>query len=284
MIVVTGTKRSGTSLWMQVMQCAGFPVLGAAFPGKWGDSIRAANPAGFYESLFRQGVFHKTNPDPRTGRYLKPAQTRRHAVKVFVPGLVKSDLAYLDHVIATVRPWREYVVSLQRLWAMEDEWRVANSDELGLGERETLAERRARQGAVPPALEWWFQNFELLLDASMRGYPFHMVTYDRLLRDPEAELAPLLEWLGGGDLAGAVAAVRPELRTSQAPAVADTGIEPDDAELFDAFYQAVDNSGRLDRYLIGALNELNGRLVTRWDAERAARTGATGAASDDLRA
>ena len=32
MIFVSGTKRSGTSMWMQVLRAAGLPVLGEAFP------------------------------------------------------------------------------------------------------------------------------------------------------------------------------------------------------------------------------------------------------------
>jgi len=34
-IVVTGTKRSGTSMWMQVLGAAGLPVVGDAFPADW---------------------------------------------------------------------------------------------------------------------------------------------------------------------------------------------------------------------------------------------------------
>jgi RNase adaptor protein for sRNA GlmZ degradation len=28
MIIVTGTKRSGTSLWMQILERTGYPILG----------------------------------------------------------------------------------------------------------------------------------------------------------------------------------------------------------------------------------------------------------------
>ena len=124
MIVVTGTKRAGTSMWMQILVAAGFPHVGTPFPGNWGESIRDANPAGFYESLLRQGVFHATNPDPRTGRFVRPSQVERHVVKVFVPGLVRTDFGYIGRVLATMRPWREYVASLRRLFAIEDAWRA----------------------------------------------------------------------------------------------------------------------------------------------------------------
>jgi len=119
-IIVTGTKRSGTSMWMQALKAAGLPVLGEAFSGSWGESIRDANPKGFYESPFRQGVFYATNPDPKTGAYLRPEETKRVVVKVFVPGLIRTDIAYVDHVIATMRPWREYTRSIRKLYALED--------------------------------------------------------------------------------------------------------------------------------------------------------------------
>ena len=35
MIIVTGTKRSGTSMWMQILAAAGLPVFGEAFPRSW---------------------------------------------------------------------------------------------------------------------------------------------------------------------------------------------------------------------------------------------------------
>ena len=50
MILVTGTKRSGTSMWMQILIAAGFTNFGSAFPANWGESIKEANSKGFFES------------------------------------------------------------------------------------------------------------------------------------------------------------------------------------------------------------------------------------------
>ena len=75
MIFVSGTKRSGTSMWMQVLQAAGLPILGKAFPRNWGTGpLRDANPDGFYETLLRNGIYYATNPHPRTGKYFLPEQ------------------------------------------------------------------------------------------------------------------------------------------------------------------------------------------------------------------
>ena len=96
MIIVTGTKRSGTSMWMQILIAAGFPHIGEAFPMRWEQTIKAANPDGFFESHLRRGVFYKTNPHPKTGAYLFPEQVQHHAdddeegVFGAVPAIVKS--------------------------------------------------------------------------------------------------------------------------------------------------------------------------------------------------
>lgn len=107
--------RSGTSLWMQILVAGGLPFIGEATLEHWGEELRAQNPRGFYESQLVSGVHFGTNPHPETGEFLGPEQTRRHAVKVFIPGLRKCDLAYLDRVIVTLRPWRVVAESLGRM-------------------------------------------------------------------------------------------------------------------------------------------------------------------------
>jgi len=279
MILVTGTKRSGTSMWMQILAAAGVQVVGEAFPGTWGDSIREANPAGFYESLFRQGIYFATNPDPRSGRFYWPAQLEKHAVKVFIPGVVRTDFSYVGKVLATMRPWRQYDQSLRRLWALEDAWRVRSREELNdgdLGERDTAAERRVRAGRLLPALEWWFQTYELVRDVATRRYAFHLTTYERVLANPDEEIRGALEWLeiDGLDHDAAISAVQPALRT-QHPAnsagASSEGLGDEDIALFDQVYEAVHVHRTLSEGLIKQMNRTTERLAEQWDQERRAR-------------
>ena len=254
MIIVTGTKRSGTSMWMQILGAAGLPMFGEAFPRDWGSTLRDANPEGFYESILRQGIYWRTNPHPRTGAYFFPEQVQRHAVKVFIPGLVRTDRAYIGRVIASVRPWREYCRSLRRLWAMEDA---------------TLAERhpgRRPPPRVSPALEWWSENYMLIRDVAIRRYPVHLQSYDGLLEAPESVLQRTFAWLGLGDAAAAMAAVKPSRRTQRAAARApelgpNPNRDPDEAELepavievFDRLYHTVHASEPVRPELLAALN------------------------------
>jgi hypothetical protein len=202
MIVVTGTKRSGTSMWMQALSAAGLEVIGEAFPHRWQSTLAAANPRGFFESSFRSGVHHRTNPDPRSGRYLSAEETEWTATKIFVRGLVRTERAYLRSVIAGVRPWRAYAASIRRLRRIEVE--SAGGDRA----------KAARMPSIPEHLEWWDDNVTLLRDATVRGYPMLWVGYDDVIASPRGEVARVLGFVGRGDVDAACAAIEPSLRTS----------------------------------------------------------------------
>lgn len=247
MIIVTGTKRSGTSMWMQILIAAGFPPFGDAFPRKWGETIRDANPDGFYESTLREGIYWRTNPHPRTGEYFFPEQVQRHVVKVFIPGLVRSDRAYIGSVIATMRPWREYVASLDRLLALEKE---AHADK---------PNRPAPPPRMPSALQWWQENYALIRDLVIRRHRAHVQSYDGLLDDPDKTIRETIAWLGEGDADAAVAAVKPGHRTQKAPDV--EGIDDDVAAVFDELYAAVHERRPLNATFVSGLNELHAQLV-----------------------
>ncbi|MBA3546184.1 MAG: hypothetical protein H0T76_06870 [Nannocystis sp.] len=250
MFIVTGTKRSGTSMWMQILIAAGLPIIGEAFPMRWEQTIKAANPEGFYESHLRRGIYYRTNPHPKTAAYLFPEQVQHHAVKVFIPGLIRSDRAFIGKVIATVREWREYESSIKRLYAIEDESRRAE------GKGELIPEER-----MPGALEWWAENFALVRDIAVRRYPVHVQSYEGLLAEPERVIRDVMRWLGKGDADLAIAAVKPEHRTQKRPE--SDSIEPALAEVFDAFYAALHAGKGLDAALLQRLNQTNEQLAPR---------------------
>lgn len=267
MLIVTGTKRSGTSMWMQILDAAGFEVIGDAFPGIWGQSIRDANPKGFYESRYRQGIYYVTNPNPETGAFMHPKKVKKHAVKVFIPGLLRTDYAFIGAVISTMRNWREYSQSLTRLYTMEETYKKeakARGETLPKSpfpDEET--EIRMKAGRIPPALEWWFENYDLIRDVTTRRYPFHMTTYDRLLGNPEGEISKVFKWLGQGDLNKALEVIQPKLRT-QSNLEGGDELVAEFADIFDEFYDSVNRSQQLTASFIEKLNETNGKLTERW--------------------
>jgi hypothetical protein len=264
MLIVTGTPRSGTSMWMQILVAAGFDAIGEPFPGDWRALLASANPDGYWESQLLGGVYYRTNPHPLTGAFLFPEQTRFHAVKILVPGLLRSDLAYIDRVVATVREWRQFVASRERLRALYE-------SHFGLEPHEQILRHE-----LPPALEWWVDNFALLRDLATRRYAAHVCSYQSLLEDPERAIGEVLRWLDHGDLARAVAAVRPERQTQHATrlgVVADEasnpdspamlGIETEDIEVLDELYDHVHRGKMLSAAFLAKLNDTDVRLRPR---------------------
>jgi len=266
MIIVTGTKRSGTSMWMQILKAAGLPILGEAFPRDWADTIREANADGFYESPLRHGIYYATNPHPITGAFLAPTDTENMVVKVFAPGLAKSDLAYVRRVVATMRSVREYQASLRRLYALEREGKLAQADKTG----------RPREAVptypnMPPALEWWSDNYTLLRDALVRRYPLHMVSYAAVLREPARLVGEALAWLGVAESDAAVEVVREARRTQSAESLHDEALEgltPDQAALCDDLFACVDARQPLTGALIDRLNDAHDALEPVIEATR----------------
>jgi len=225
MIIVTGTKRSGTSAVMQVLEAAGYSVIGSQFPRNWRSTLRSANPGGFYESILRDGIHKGTNPNPETGTYLRPEEVRRHAVKVFVPGLLQTNPKFIDFIIGCVRRWQEVEASAWRLYMLEDEARTLEDPNYTPPLR------------LPPAYRWWIDNYALLRLLPKYRNKMGLMAYDRLVQDPTDTTRRLISFLGDGDWDAAQRAVHAEYRTQQ-QTQSDT-VEPEIAAVFDELYDLV---------------------------------------------
>ncbi len=268
MIIVSGTKRSGTSMWMQVLGAAGLNVLGKDFPAVWGDSIRAANPNGFFESELRNGIYYRTNPDPRTGRFYRPKASASTVVKVFIPGLVRTDMAYLNRVLICTRGWRAYVRSLNRLYTIEDEWMLNNPEEWRTGE-ERQAEAASKRPALPPAIEWWYDQYEAVRDISVRKYPYKFVSYEETLDDPASMLDRVFDFVAGPnrkalDFDAALAAIAPP-PSSVEPEPTPPEVTPEMEVVFDLYAERVRSPRGLDKDLLARMNELHRGIIERYD-------------------
>lgn len=262
-------------MWMQILKAAGYAIIGEAFPRDWAHTIRAGNRLGFYESPLRRGVYFATNPDPRTGEYLCPLQTQSVAVKVFVPGLLRTDLRFVHKVIATVRPWREYRNSVERLYRMEHQNREALRSARGLAPRKAGEPRM-----IAPALAWWNENYGLLRDAVLRRYPLHLVSYAQVLEEPSKRVEAALRFIGAGDALRAAAHVRGDLQTQHDAShesdsyrdlrgPTELGFEHDVEPIFDELYARIHGSVRLDQAFFTRLERTHARLTPVIRAEQA---------------
>ncbi len=234
-------------MWMQVLAAAGLPVLGKQFPRNWEQTIKQANPDGFYESMLRHGIYYRTNPHPVTGKYFLPEHVAGYAVKVFVPGVVRSERSYIERLVANIREWREYEASINRLYGLERAKQLEQQPD-------------APEPVVfPPAFEWWMENFALCRDISLRRYPARLQSYDQVVGQPETVIPKTLEWLGYGDPVAAVAAVKPENRTVVRPE--SDSIDPKFAKVFDDLYGAIASGEGLTGPLLSTMNATNKALL-----------------------
>jgi hypothetical protein len=247
MIIVTGTKRSGTSLWMQILERTGYPILGEKFPSEWGASIRDANPNGFYESTLRYGINWTSNPSK--DYYFAPEPYRNHAVKVFMAGLVRTDAAHIHKVVVTVRHWAEYGKSLRRLFDIEDAYTASLQDEAERTKREKAA--KEGRGNMNEEDEWFLENYDFLRDYNLRRYECQLTAYDDLVGDPEKTLGRVLPWLGFGKVEVAAGAIDDALRNRK---ITRPEVKHENAEIYEDFYQALSKAS-VPATLVTKLNE-----------------------------
>lgn len=226
MIVVTGTGRSGTSMWMQALIAAGTPYVGEAFPGALA-KLAGANPLGFYEDKIRD---HGSN-EPRL---------KGHAVKLFIQGVLRTHESNLERVVFTMRPFQEFAQSSKRMRAMTTQ---------APGDQDRLA------------LSWWRSNYGLTMDAWRRGYPVRTVTYAEALSDPHKTVSDLISWLGveGLDVNAAAAAIAPSVRT-QTGGTEDFGVDPRDLDTFGALYDQVAKKKPLTAALVTKMAKTQERM------------------------
>lgn len=236
MIIVSGTGRSGTSMWMQILAAAGVDIVGEQFPLDWGERIGAANPRGFYESALVEGINFSTNPSPYTGALLTPEESKTLAVKVFTRGLRKTERRFIGRVLVSVRHWQPYAASLARLWDLERSSGVRLPD----------------TPSVHPSEYWLMEHLTTISDAWQRGYEIRLVSFESVVARPAEVVPDVLDWLQvAGDRAAAISAVQPILDHS-----GDLGLLPPGGpppELLASLYEAVHHSQPIGPELLARL-------------------------------
>ena len=103
--------------------------------------------------------------------------------------MVRSDLAYIDRVVGTIRPWREYTVSLNRLYSLEDEY-LSQKPTKENALLPPLEMAQLQRGTLHPALEWWRENYDLIRNFATRRFAFNLVSYQKLLNTPTEIIPP----------------------------------------------------------------------------------------------
>jgi hypothetical protein len=228
MIVATHTEHERAAAWIDVLRAAGAPVLGESIPKTWSEHAETAVQPSFFATLGDQGVFYKTNPDPYSQVYLDAAEAEDVAFRMKVNAVLRSERAYLGHVVASMPHFR----------AVE-------------GEGERLA----------AVLLWWNDYVGLLRDASTRRYPLHLVSEEALARAPEATLRTVLGFVGAPltEAAERVASALPAPRPRDPDA--GRGLPPTVLDVFEELHRRVDQDEGFDRPFLERLYAVNQALT-----------------------
>jgi hypothetical protein len=271
MIVVTGTKRSGTSLWMQILDAGGIPYIGDKFPKGWAEDITEDNPKGFYESkTLRNGVYFLTNPG-KDGSYISPEAGKGKGIKLFIPGLVKTDIAYVEYVIATIRHWKTYELSIGKMYKKEEDWwreELNKKNPEKENKEELIQEELKRQrGSYPFAIEWFMENVQLLRNFEIRRFPLVMKSYEALLENPDDIISKVFSFIKLGDYKKGSLAVEKGLYRSKAIDNTSDYLEPKEVKLFDDLYYSIHQGSKVSGSLYRDLISLYLELEKKYPAE-----------------
>ena len=190
MIIVSGTYRTGTSLMMQIMEEAGFDVLGEKFPKAWKGTNNHLNKEGFYESRWIDKGVNKENCQ------LAPKATQLKACKVFTHGLATTDIEYMDKCILMIRDWREQ-----------------HHSATVLDETNRKSHGKKLVGYYPPGQVFLINYAKFLADYSKRKYPALVVDFNDLISQPQKTCLRIRNFLGAGRFDIAAQRIKPKLKT-----------------------------------------------------------------------
>ena len=234
MIIVSGTKRTGTSLMMQMLQSAGFNVLGEKFPEKWDGKNNVKNPEGFYESKFIDDGVTNTNCPLAAQDHIQSA------VKVFCPGVPNTDSRYIHKVVLMVRDWKEQVQSWKEL------------TEMNTGKK-TLQ--------YPDGYEYFFSYYDFIKDLNNRRYNTIVIDYNDLLKNPKNNIESLNNFFGVGRWDLAKKCIKKKLYTvNNEKEKIKTKVDPEFGTVLDKLYEEL-RTGKITEGMLGLLEAWYSKLA-----------------------
>ena len=220
--IVTGAKRSGTSMMMYLLREAGIPIGGFKFP------IRPETKNGSVDQILDRGCdFLSDNHIQQQTEFTRhningyweypsicgeglEVQHRFYdgtTIKVFAHALPNCHDALVDRVIYMIRNPRKVLRSRIQLGELAEDSDLLRLQALKMRQEKVRAiqwlhhrelQRQAKQASEGTAADHSNDN-------SLPS--FKIVIYEKLLNDPEGVLGSLLSWIGRGELSWAIKAV-----------------------------------------------------------------------------
>ena len=234
MIVVSGCPRSGTSMMMRIMESVFGEdrIIGRVKkdPEKkkkkefseiqkylrkqdrrnqknkeQAKRAKDMNPNGYYEMRFCvEGIYFRPYLEDLLEEIEDASrQSEPRICKVVAQGLAHSDPRFIDKIVYMARDPRAVAKSQERL-GRNNPMTPEDAPERD-GKKVLIRSAQMFNQVTTMAANWIERHPEI---------PVHIVNYDRLLDNPDAELRPLQEFLGEGDFTSASALIDPTLRRS----------------------------------------------------------------------
>lgn len=194
--IVTGSKRSGTSMMMYILKEAGIPVGGFKFPMRINSenedtiidagrefsafendesyaTLRSFNTNGYWEypSVCGKGIQHKHKTYDGS------------VVKVFNEGLLLSEESLVGKVMFMMRNPKKVLHSSIKIGKLKNDPVLIDLQAIRMK-------------------KLWAETFRWL-----KGKDFRIIIYEELLLDPSHSIKEVIEWIGRGDARWGIKAV-----------------------------------------------------------------------------
>ena len=121
-----------------------------------------------------------------------------------------------------------------------------------------------QRGTLHPALEWWRENYDLIRNFATRRFAFNLVSYQKLLSNPDEIITPVIEWctkdsiqLERLNIDKAIAVVKPKLNTQKETMIEDSPLTPEQEATFEELHDYFYRQEPLKGSFIEKLNELD---------------------------
>jgi hypothetical protein len=203
-------------------------VLGETIPTTWSVHAEEAVQPSFFGTLGDQGIFYKTNPDPYSQVYVEASEVEAVALQMKVNGVLRTERAYVGHVIASM----PHFGSL-----------------------------RTEGDKLPAVLLWWNDYVGLLRDAATRRYPLRLVSEEALARAPEVTLRTVLAFADVPITEAAVSVARSLPEPGPGDPEAGKDLPPTVLDVFEELHRRVDQDEGFDRPFLERLYAVNQALT-----------------------
>lgn len=176
MIIVSGLRRTGTSLMMNILKEAGFDAYAALFSHEtWESKLKELNPNGFFESAFRDSGVNPIQME------FSPKEVEYTAIKVFASAIPRCDGEYITKQIIMLRDFSEVYKSQERMKELDEKKELDSKEDI-----------------FEPGETYLLDYYCVLRDIVKRNKPTLFIDYYDVMQKKDEVLGTLRRFIGCG--------------------------------------------------------------------------------------